>query len=285
MSGHAGTQRPAVAVDELKRAWQALQAGQFRGHRLAPNDHPPATRRPAAPGQQAWQTQEPVLPIIGCAGRTGATAAAVAIATAAGQARVIECCTSSASGLAGASTAELGHTGDRLWARGTRGQVLLERGTTVMSQVGQVPPPAPAAGGLALSVLDIGWELAQVLSTPCWVSQQLRQTPSVIAVTAATIPGLRRLEGALTLLHGGTQVVAAVLGPRRNRWARGLEPSMGALTRALDRAGLLIELPEDRDLAVRGLDTASLPAPLLATGAHLLRLTGAGATEKGHPHP
>jgi len=122
-----------------------------------------------------------------------------------------------------------------------------------------------------------------VLATPSWLGEQLLHAPNLIAVTTATFPGLRRLEGALALM-GSAQVTAAVRGPARRKWARGVEPSMGALTRGLDRDGRLLELPVDRDLAGRGLDSCPLPPALLSAAEHLLRLVAAGKpTPKGNP--
>ncbi len=284
---HPATQpRAAVSVQELKQAWQAVQAGQFRRH---PSE-PPATRAAGAdPGHtsgtlgQAWEPSEAVLPVVGCAGSVGASTIALALATAAiGPTRVVECCTVTASGLAAASTAELGQhpTG---WVQGTRDHVLLERGSDVFIGPDEVPIPADTPHPVTLTVLDVGWELGQLLASPSWLADRLLQARHVVAVTTATIPGMRRLEGALALLDG-VPVVAAVLGPRRRKWPRGVEHGMGALTRRLDQEGCLHQIPLDRDLANRGLDSQALPPPVLTAAGHLLHAaTEAGATTKGNP--
>ncbi|MFZ0158634.1 MAG: hypothetical protein WAL50_06355, partial [Kineosporiaceae bacterium] len=57
--------RPAVGVDELRRAWQAVVAGEFRG---TPTGR---AARPARPGQgeaARWRPAEPVVAVVGCAG-------------------------------------------------------------------------------------------------------------------------------------------------------------------------------------------------------------------------
>ncbi|KQU67357.1 hypothetical protein [Phycicoccus sp. Root101] len=278
--------RSAVSVEELQRAWQAVQAGDFRRH-------PGASPRPDASsshetGGQPWEPHEAVLPVIGCAGSVGATTLALSLATAAvaatadavGGARVVECCTVTASGLAPASTAELGqHPAG--WLQGTRGEVLLERSTDMYVSPDEVLPPTDAAPGLGLTVLDVGWELGQLMASPSWLSDRVLHADHVVAVTTATIPGLRRLEGALALLEG-TPVIGAVLGPPRRKWPRGLEHSLGALSRRLDQHGAMHPIPLDRGLAVRGLDSQALPTRLLTAAGHLLRASVAGATTKGN---
>lgn len=284
LTTHPAPPRPAVGVEELKRAWHAVQAGDFRRH-------PGASQRPAAPssheaGGPPWKPHESVLPVIGCAGSVGATTLALSLATAAAtatveSARVVECCTVTASGLAPASTAELGQhrTG---WLQGTRGEVLLERSSDIFIIPNEVPPPTDAAPAVGLTVLDVGWEVGQLLTSPSWLSDQVLRADHLVAVTTATIPGLRRLEGALALLEE-TSVIGAVLGPPRRRWPRGLEHSLGASSRQLDQRGAMHLIPLDRGLAVRGLDSQALPTPILTAADHLLRASVAAATTNGNP--
>ncbi|WP_404388830.1 hypothetical protein [Humibacillus xanthopallidus] len=258
--------RPAVSTAELKRAWMAVQAGQFRSGGRRRSTSPGCARsRP----EGVWEPTEPVLPVVGCHGGAGATTLAVALATASGVARVIECATATASGLAATATAELGHTGG--WAQGSRDQVLLERATATVTGPDDVPTPTAPTRPEGLSVLDVSWELSQLLAGSSWLADQVRHAPTVIAVTSATLPGLRRLEGALALLHG-TDVVAGVVGPRRGRWPRGVAASMGPRTRELDRRCHLVDIPTDAGLAGRGLDSGPLPPALLSAAATLLRL-------------
>lgn len=287
MSTQAGP-RPAVGVDELKRAWQAVQEGQFRGA-----ETPPVTtgRVRAESSEQVWEPSEQVLPVIGCLGGAGATTVSLAIATVAstttvgGGARVLECATVTATGLAAASTAELGHTAGG-WARGTRDRVLLERAAGVMVGPQDLPPPAIPTQPVDLTVLDVSWELGHALSVPSWLGDQLLRAPTVVAVTTATIPGLRRLEGALALLES-TRVVAGLVGPRRKRWPRQVASSMGSLTRGLDHLEQLVQIPHEQELALRGVDARALPSSLLRAAHHLLRLTQSETsqvetTEKGN---
>ena len=272
------TNRP-VGVDELRRAWHALQEGQFRGRR-----QPIPQRRAAAASQpdRDWEPVETILPVVGCVGQCGASALALALATAAGGARVIECCTATASGLASAATAELGRSPNG-WTLGRRGRVSIARTTGVQLGADELPTPDEPATTPALTVLDVGWELGHALATPGWLRDQLRHAETVIAATTATIPGLRRLETALSLLGPGRTVVA-VLGPARRRWPRHLSAALGPQATAADQAGLLIAVAADKHLATRGLDSSALPASLLHAAENLLRHTGAGGPDqKGQP--
>ena len=217
--------RPAVSVDELKRAWRAVQDGRFRvpGHTLGP------ARQAPGPLPDERIVSGLVLPVVGCVGSSGASTVSLALAAAAGTARVIECCTATASGLAAASTAELGTAGSG-WARGRRDRVLIERTTQMLVAPSEVPEPLPAESPTAWTIVDIGWELGQVLGAPGWLGAQLRSAPTAVAVTSPTTAGMRRLEGALALL-AGTRVVVAVVGPPRRRWPRGVEHAMGPRSR------------------------------------------------------
>lgn len=293
-----------VTVYELKRAWLALEQGQFRRHRSVDVSRTPTVREAQPSAAQgagaAWQAVEPVLPVIGCAGSVGASTLALALATAgsvpdngAGRTRVVECCSVTASGLAAATTAELGpHPAG--WVQGTRDNVLLERVRDVVYAPDEVPVPSTDAPyPLSLTVLDVGWEVGLLLGSAGWLSDQLRRAPHVVAVARATVPGLRRLEGVLAMLDR-TPVTAVVLGPRppigrlrSSRGLRGIESSTGALTRELDREGRVHHILLDPRLAHRGLDSRPLPAPLLSAAQRLLAAATAAsyssAQTKGRP--
>jgi len=110
--------------------------------------------------------------------------------------------------------------------------------------------------------VDVGTRLADLLAA----------TPVVVLAARATVPGLRRLETCVDLVGAG-RVVAAVLGPSRTRWPREVIHSLGPLTQAVIAAGRLVEIPEDRVLAVAGLTWAPLPSSLITAAATLLPLT------------
>jgi hypothetical protein len=280
MTQTLGGRRAAVSVDELKRAWSAVQAGRFRTgngvtRELREPSLPPAGNRwEPAPGER-------VLPVIGCAGSCGASTISLALVGAAPfPARVVECSSVTASGLAAASTAELGRH-ESGWTRGTRDGLLLERASNVLVSVEEVPMPSVPDRIIGLTVLDVGWEIGQILTTPAWLGEQVRGAGLIILVTTATVPGLRRLEGALELL-AGTGTCAAVIGPKRKKWPRPVGYSAGPRTRALEAAGRLVDVPRDRALAIAGLDATPLPTPLLTAAAALLRLLPtADTTMKG----
>ena len=136
-----------VAVEELRRAWLAVQAGAFRHPATRPPAPPaPQAAAPAGPTASVWTpaSGERVLPVVGAAGSSGATTVALALATSAGgRARVVECCTASHSGLVAASTAELG-ADDVGWLHGSRDLVLLDRADGPRPTLDAVPAPPPA---------------------------------------------------------------------------------------------------------------------------------------------
>ncbi|MFC3687285.1 hypothetical protein [Aquipuribacter hungaricus] len=285
--------RPAVSVPELRRAWAAVQAGAFRAGG-ASNSDPAQTSAAGSTGTWSKTAGERVLPVLGCSGACGASTVAVAVATAAlnaaatapvGPVRVVECSPPAASGVAAASTSELGWDPSG-WVRGQRGDLLLERVAEDVDAADQVPTPAvlpvsasPASlatveGAGALSVLDVGWGLQHVLARPSWLQDEVLMAEHAVLVTTATVPGLRRLEVQLDLLSGvGCTVHAAVIGPRRRRWSRAVAHGLGPHTRALDDDGRLVEVPHDRELAVLGLSPAPLPPALLQAAARLLAPT------------
>ncbi|WGY04969.1 hypothetical protein QI633_27290 (plasmid) [Nocardioides sp. QY071] len=260
-----------VGVDELKRAWQALNAGEFRTGPGAGKG--PRGRGTAAEDDWTPADGEHTIAVIGSAGSVGASTVALATGlAAAAPVRVIECCSVTASGLAAASTAELGlHPTD--WRQGKRDHVLLERASEVLAGVDEVPLPTDAEHDTQLTILDIGWEAGQLLATYCWLAEAVRTADQVVLVTTATVPGMRRAGVVMDLLAGHwqpEQITLAIRGPRRKKWPRGLEHAGGpAVRRALD-ADRCVEIPEDRELAVNGLDSRPVPAPLISAARQLL---------------
>ena len=271
------TTRP-VGVDELRRAWHAVEEGHFLSPRPKDRGTVPRPTEPAVADDRFWRPGESVLPVVGCLPQAGATSLALAIATHASPARVIECSSPTASGLVGAATAEMGTTSSG-WTVGRRDQVHLARPSALHLGAGELPLPDDAAAGTALNVLDVGWELARLLASPGWLSAALDAAPRVVLVGAATVPGLRLLETALTLLDPARTVVAIRGGPDPRRWPRELVAAMGPATRDQHRTGRWVTVPHDRRLALRGIDSTPLPSALVAAAGDVLRHVGAA----GHP--
>jgi hypothetical protein len=269
----------AVGVDELRRAWCAVQEGQFLVPRPMDRGTVPRPTASAVADDRTWRPGESVLPVVGCLPQAGATSLALAIATHNSPARVIECSSPTASGLAGAATAELGTTSSG-WIVGRRDQVHLAR-PSAHPGAGELPLPDDAAAGTTLSVLDVGWELGQLLALRGWLSATVYAAPQVVLVAAATVPGLRRLENALTMLDPARPVVA-VRGPDLRRWPRELTAAMGPATRNQHRTGRWVAVSHDNRLAIRGIDSTPLPPALVTAARDVLRHVGAaGHLPKG----
>jgi hypothetical protein len=109
--------------------------------------------------------------------------------------------------------------------------------------------------------------------------------PSVIAVTSPTIPGLRRLEIALSLLPLAAQVIAVSGSHLPAAGRRQLTPRSGPLTAAALAAKRVCEHPDRQVLALRGLRSSPLPTSLLKAAETLLQHTAVGDHhQKGHPN-
>lgn len=253
-----------VTVAELKRAWRSLQSARPNEQAYAAGLAPAVAWRP--PGGR-------VIAVLGCGGGVGASTTALALTEAAdASCRLIECAPPAASGLAGASTAELGDTGDG-WRRGTRDRVLIERTSWGTLTPGDLP--IPPESDVDLSVVDVAWQSEAVLATECWLREVLVRGEPLLLVATATMPGLRRLETTLTLLADHRDVssaVVAVLGPRLARWPGQVRHSTGPRTSALEGTGRLVAIPCDRRLAVTGPDTAPLPSAVVAAATTALEL-------------
>ncbi|MCW4600258.1 hypothetical protein ON003_00475 [Janibacter hoylei] len=230
--------------------------------------------RPLEAGQ--WTTTREVLPVVGASGSCGATSLAVALATVLVPARVVECCSMSATGLAEAATAELG-TDAHGWSSGAREQVTLSRATRVITGPETVPAPA-VVDGPGVDVLDVGWQLEQVVAAGGWLAHQVQEAPTVVLAATASVPSLRRLENALVALPTSATAVIAVRSLGSRRLPAHVRAALGPRTQALLAQGAWVDVPHERDLADRGLSGSPLPRSLLSAAHQISRLTGAGST-------
>jgi len=241
----------AVSVDELRRAWVAVEAGEFRAGT-------PSARRRAR--SETWESDEPVIVVAGVAGRVGASTVAIALATAASKdVRVVECSSTHRTGMMTASTSELGLDGAG-WRRGARDAIRIERTTTSFERPSEVPTPAPFA--CDLTIVDVGWDLTQLLSEDSWLATVLESAPLVL-VGVATVPGLRSLDAALRLIGHRDDTWCAVIGPPRRKWPRVLHLAATGVS-ALDERGRLFTIPEDPGIALNGLTQDPLPTRLVS---------------------
>jgi len=79
------------------------------------------------------------------------------------------------------------------------------------------------------------------------------------------------MESALGML-GGIPTVVVIIGPPRKRWPKTVQHSAGSSIRAAECAGRLVGAPWDRRLAIAGLNSTPLPAPLLRAAETVLTL-------------
>ena len=139
--------------------------------------------------------------------------------------RVVECGPPGRSGLMAAATAELGPI-TAAWSRGRRGRVLIDRAAIACASPGDLPAPpehhldhrgphrdpraldehrpGEQAGSAVASVtvLDVSWDLEQILACRGWLSEQVLTAPVLVLAGVATVPGVRHLDRALTTLTG-----------------------------------------------------------------------------------
>ena len=246
-----------VAIDELRAAYRAVQSGAFRTGTV-----PAGQEKKAVPS--AWEPSGRLLLVAGCMGSAGASTIALALATVAGDARVVECCTVASSGLCGAASAELGTVDGWVWGR--RGQVVIERRGDRIASVAELP--LPAASTKPVTVLDSSFDIDVLAADAGWLGEVFRTAPQVVLVTRGTLPGLRRLDAAVELA-GADRVVAVVVGLGK-RWPKALEQALTPTLSQLRVNDQLVRVPPVSALALDGLTPEPLPAAITAAVADIV---------------
>lgn len=251
-----------VAIDELRAAYRAVQEGVFRTVTVPVAQAAPAKTSPE--GQAVWEPSGRVLLVAGCMGSAGASTIALALATSAGDARVVECCTVASSGLCGATSAELGTVNG--WVSGRRDLVVIERRGDRIASLANMPIPAPS--GKPITVLDSSFDIDVLAADDGWLGEVFRTAPLVVLVTRGTLPGLRRLDAAVELA-GAERSVAVVIGVGK-RWPKALAQALTPALRRLRTADRLVSVPTASVLALGGLTPDPLPTAVMAAAADIV---------------
>jgi hypothetical protein len=224
----------------------------------------PRPDRPPHPWTAADLGGPVVLAVAGHAG-AGASTVSVAVAEALAEdrrVRLIDYAEPTRSGLAAASTIELGNDGAG-WRRGRRGRLDVFRLPRRPAD-GEFPPP-PQTDAEGLLVVDAGWSLTEaLLDSP----GSLVGGAMVVVVTRVTVPAVRQTEHVLAAVDG--EPVIAAVGPVR--WPRAVLGSCGPRLRGLRSRGRVIPVPIDRRLQTAGLTGDRLPTPVAAAGRSLAAL-------------
>ena len=203
--------------------------------------------------------------VAGCLGSAGMSTVAFMLATELGDARVVECCTVTASGLCGAASAELGLVDG--WLRGSRDRVLIERRGDRIGSLAELP--VPAGSDVEFTVLDSSWDVDLLAADPAWLVVLARSLPEVVLVTRPTVPGLRRLDTAVQLL-GVDRVHAVLVGVTGRRWPKPVEQAFSPAVRQLRLAGRLSGMPLLAAFTLDGLTPEPIPAAASAAVADLI---------------
>ena len=295
---------PGLTVEELQAAYDAARRGDFAAARRAhvpsvaggydelslaaprltssvgsagevtavlPRRGAAATRVSGAVGLVSrWPVTGPVVAVLAAHAGAGASTVAVAIAealAAGGTAtRLVEVADPARSGLAAATSAELGVDGSG-WRHGRRGPLQVDRLAEHVRGLGEVLPPRPGEPGVSeCVVLDLGWPAREVLAAGGWLAQLL-DAARLMLVCRPTVPAVRQAERLLTDPRSIRPVVIAA--PGRGRWPGAVTASCGPAMRAMREAGRVVTVPLNRRLEVDGVTADPLPRPIAAAGKAL----------------
>lgn len=223
------------SLAELRAAYTALNSGAFT------TDTTPQPETAAAATAEQPAAAEAVVGVVGVSGGVGTTTVALAIAEALGAYRLVELTAPHTSGLAAASSAELGT--QHGWSIGSRDGLRLERRADPDAAI----LPDTAAG---LTVLDLG----------AWAEPQPAVSVLVV-VGACSVPSVRRLNARLDTLDG-VRVVSVITGVPGRALPKPVGSVCGARLRAAAAEGRLLLVPECPSLRVGGVTADPLPRRL-----------------------
>lgn len=267
----------AMTVVAMRAAVMAIRSGVFDavdagdGAMTSSELRSRSGRARPAGGCMPWQRDHAGRPTaLILAGHAGAGASTVALAVAEaltdnGHVQLVEYATPRRSGLAAASSIELGAEG-AWWRRGRRGHLDIFR-LAHQPADGQLPSPPELDGEGRLLVIDAGWSLTTALLSRCSGDASM-QDEQVVVVTRTTVPAVRQTEHVLAAV-GEAAVVAAVGSAR---WPRAVEASCGPRFAALGSHGRVVRVPVDRRLETSGLTGDRLPKGIAAAGRALARI-------------
>ena len=230
----------------------------------------PARARGAVGTGDRWPITGPVVAVLAAHAGAGASTVAVAIAealAAGGTAtRLVEVADPARSGLAAATSAELGVDGSG-WRHGRRGPLQVDRLAEHIGGLGELLPPRPGEAGVSeCIVLDLGLPAGEVLAARGWLAQLL-DAARLVLVCRPTVPAVRQAEQLLVDLQSIHPVLLAA--PGSGRWPGAVTASCGPAMRAIREAGRVVTVPLDRRLEVDGVTADPLPRPIAAAGKAL----------------
>jgi hypothetical protein len=224
------------SLAELRAAYTALHAGAFTTDPI-----PQPETATAAVAELPAAAADAVVGVVGVSGGVGTTTVALAIAEALGAGRLVELSVPHTSGLAAASSAELGT--QQGWSIGSRDGLRLERRTDPDATI----LPDTAAG---LTVLDLG----------AW-ADGVPAVSVLVVVATCSVPSMRRLNARLDTLDE-VPVVLVITGVPGRALPKPVGSVCGPRLRAAAADGRLLLVPECPSLRVGGVTADPLPRRL-----------------------